>query len=70
MNNNNLTLEEYVRLCCKRSGVSLSDVARSIGKKPPNFLNQLARGNFRVSDLEKIGDAIGCDFFYEFIPKE
>jgi len=63
----NLTTAEKIRILAKRKNKSLSDIARELNKTPANFLNQLARDDFRVSDLERIAAALGVRFEYDFI---
>ena len=62
-----LTTAEKIRILAKRKNKSLSDIARELNKTPANFLNQLARDDFRVSDLERIAAALGVRFEYDFI---
>lgn len=46
--------------------MSISDIARALGKSPANMLNQLKRDDFRVSDLEKIAAVLGVQFVCDF----
>ena len=55
----NITTAEKIRILAKRKNKSISDIARELGKTPANFLNQLARDDFRESDLKKIADILG-----------
>lgn len=65
-----LTIAEKIKILAGRRGMSLSDLARALGKSPANLLNQLKRDDFRVSDLEKIAAALGVRFSYDFIECE
>lgn len=65
-----LTIKEQIKILCGRSGVSVSELARMLGKSPQNFTQQLNRNDFRVSDLEKIADKLGVVFVYDFIEKK
>lgn len=62
-------MAEQIRIIAKRKKISLSDVARKLGKSPANFLNQLSADNFRIEDLKAIADALGVVFFAEFRDK-
>lgn len=62
----NLTIAEKIKILAARHGMSVSDIARALGKSPANMLNQLKRDDFRISDLEKIAAALGVRFVYDF----
>lgn len=61
-----LTIAEKIKIIAARRGMSISDIARALGKSPANMLNQLKRDDFRVSDLEKIAAALGVRFVCDF----
>ena len=65
----NITTAEKIRILSKRKNKSLSDIARALDKTPANFLNQLARDDFRESDLYKIADAWGVVYISDFVEK-
>ena len=65
-----LTIAENIKVLAARRGLSLSDLARVLGKSPQNFIQQVGRDDFRVSDLEKIAAALGVKFEYDFIDTE
>lgn len=64
-----LELNEQIKIICGRAGISISELARRLGKTPQNFTQQLKRNDFRVSDLNQIADVLGvrfvCGFEYE-----
>ena len=62
----NLTIAEKIKILCSRKGMTISSLAAALGKSPANFLNQLKRDDFRISDLEKIAAALGVRFEYDF----
>ena len=65
-----LTIAEKIKILAARRGMSISALAAALGKSPANMLNQLKRDDFRVSDLEKIADALGVRFECDFVEKE
>ena len=65
-----MTTAEKIRILAKRKNKSLSSLAADLGKTPANFLNQLARDDFRESDLVKIADCLGVVYVSDFIEKE
>ena len=46
-----------------------AEFARRIGWSPSNYSNKLQRGDFRMSDLEKMADVLGCDLLIELTDK-
>lgn len=64
-----ITGSELIRIICDRQGVMIMDLAKRLGCTPQNLNNKLKRDNFTMNDMEKIADALGCDFVFEFKPK-
>lgn len=64
-----LTISENIKVLAARRGLSLSELARVLGKSPQNFIQQIKRDDFRVSDLEKIAAALDVNFIYDFVEK-
>lgn len=64
-------VREYIRLCCvKRGNISDAELARRTGQTPQNMNNKYSRGTFKVSELEKVAEALGAELKIEFIDKE
>lgn len=62
---------EYIRLCCvKRGNMSSAELARRTGQTPQNMNNKYKRNSFKVSELEKVADALDCDLQITFVDKE
>ena len=64
-----LTQANYIKLLCANEDVTLTELAHRIGKSQPNLSNMIARSDFRISDMEKIADALGYKFTYKFTRK-
>lgn len=64
-----LTISENIKILAARRGLSLSELARVLGKSPQNFIQQIKRDDFRISDLEKIAAALDVTFIYDFVEK-
>lgn len=59
-----------VRIACvKKGNVSFSELARRTGQSPQNLNNKYKRNVFKVSELEKIAEALDCDLRINFIDK-
>jgi len=65
-----LSILENIKLYAARKNMSMSDLARALDKSPQNFNQQLKRGDFRLSDLEKIAGVLGVSFEWDFIEKD
>lgn len=61
-----LTQANYIKLLCANEDVTLTELAEKLNKSQANFSKQMKRSNFRISDMEKIADALGYEFTYEF----
>lgn len=57
-----LELNEQIKIICMRNDISISELARRLGKTPQNFNQQLKRNDFRVSDLKLIADVLNVGF--------
>ena len=51
----------------KRYNISERELAARIGETPQNLNNKMKRDDFRVSDLEKIADALGYKLVVKFV---
>lgn len=64
-------IREYIRICCvKRGNISEAELARRTGQTPQNMNNKHKRNTFKVSELEKIAEALGAELSIRFIDKE
>lgn len=62
-----MTISEQIKILCVRSNISAAELARRMGQTPQNFNSKMKRESFTVSDLEKIGNAVGASFERNFI---
>ena len=66
-----MDIREYIRLCCvKRGNISDAELARLTGQSPQNMNNKYRRGTFKISELEKVADALNADLKISFIDKD
>ena len=47
-----------------------AELARRMGQSPQNMNNKYKRNTFKISELEKVADAMGADLKISFIDKE
>ena len=61
----------YINLCrVKRGNMSEAELARKTGQTPQNMNNKHKRNTFKVSELEKIAEALDAELKISFIDKE
>lgn len=64
-------MREYIRLCCVKCGnISEAELARRTGQTPQNLNNKYKRNTFKLSELEKIAEALGARLEVSFVDKE
>lgn len=64
-------VREYINLCRVKCGnISEAELARRTGQTPQNMNNKYKRNTFKVSELEKIAEALNADLSIRFIDKE
>ena len=64
-------VREYISLCrVKRDNMSEAELARRTGQTPQNMNNKYKRNTFKVSELEKVADALDADLRIQFIDRE
>lgn len=61
-----MTISEEIRVLCVRSGVSVAELARRIGKSPQTFNAKLKRESFTIDELEIIAGAVDAKFLRNF----
>lgn len=64
-------VREYINLCrVKRGNISEAELARRTGQTPQNMNNKYKRNTFKISELEKIADALNSDLKISFVDRE
>ncbi len=64
-------VREYINLCrVKRGNVSEAELARRTGQSPQNMNNKYKRNTFKVSELERVAEALDAELKISFIDKE
>lgn len=63
-------VREYINLCrVKRGNITEAELARRTGQSPQNMNNKYKRNTFKISELEKVADAMDADLKISFIDK-
>lgn len=64
-------VREYINLCrVKKGNMSEAELARRTGQTPQNMNNKYKRNTFKISELEKVAEAMGADLKIQFIDKK
>jgi hypothetical protein len=64
-------IREYINLCRVRGGnISEAELARRTGQTPQNMNNKYRRDTYKISELEKIAEAMEAYLQVSFIDKE
>ena len=64
-------VREYINLCrVKKGNISEAELARRTGQTPQNMNNKYKRNTFKISELEKVADALDADLKISFIDRE
>ena len=62
-----MTVGEQVKVLCVRSGISVSELARRLGKTNQAFGQKLKRGTITVDEMKEIAAACGCSYEGAFV---
>lgn len=66
-----MDIREYINLCrVKRGNMSEAELARRTGQTPQNLNNKYKRNTFKISELEKVAEALDADLKIVFIDKQ
>ena len=62
-----MTTSEQIRVLCVRSGVSLSELARTINQTPQNFNVKLKRNTVTQDELNQIAEVLNVRYEHYFV---
>ena len=61
-------VREYINLCrVKKGNISEAELARRTGQTPQNMKSKYKRNTFKISELEKVAEALGAELKIQFI---
>ena len=64
-------VREYINLCrVKKGNMTEAELARRTGQSPQNMNNKYKRNTFKISELERVAEAMGAELNISFIDKE
>lgn len=65
-----LTVGEKLRILLAKRKMSISELARRSGQSRQNLSNKLTRNNFSEQELQKLCEALNCEFEITFTMKD
>ena len=66
-----MDIQKVIKIQMVKSGIRTdAELASRCGWSKANYSNKLQRANFKLSDLETIADALGCELVIEFVEKK
>ena len=65
-----MAMTEKIKIALIKKGMSVQDLAASLGCTSQNISGKFKRDNFSEKELQEIADAMGCEFRGLFIDKE
>lgn len=64
-------VREYINLCrVKKGNMTEAELARRTGQTPQNMNNKYKRNTFKISELEKVAEAMDAELQISFLDKE
>ena len=64
-------VREYINLCrVKKGNMTEADLARRTGQTPQNMNNKYKRNTFKISELQKVAEAMDAELKITFVDKE
>ena len=61
-----MTVEQKINMALAYKGLSQAALARAIGMTPSNFNQKIKRDTFSTEELEKIAEALGAVYTFNF----
>jgi len=62
-----LTVGEQIKILCVHKGISVSELARRLGKSNQSFGQKLKRGTFSIDEMKEVAAAVDCKYEGAFI---
>ena len=62
-----MTVGEQIKILCVRSGISVSELSRRLGKTNQAFGQKIKRGTFTVDEMKEVAKAVGCEYEGAFL---
>ena len=65
-----MNVSEIIKIICVKRNITVAELSVKMGFSKQNLFNELYRNDMKVSDLEKILDALDCELKICVLDKE
>lgn len=65
-----MDINESIRILCIKRKMTVADLSVKLGNSKQNLYNKLYRNDMKISDLEKIAEALDCNVQINFTDKK
>ncbi|MGI5057341.1 helix-turn-helix domain-containing protein [Treponema socranskii] len=65
-----MNVSEIIKIICVKRNITVAELSVKMGFSKQNLFNKLYRNDMKVSDLEKILDALDCELKICVLDKE
>ena len=65
-----MNVSEIIKIICVKRNITVAELSVKMGFSMQNLFNKLYRNDMKVSDLEKILDALDCELKICVLDKE
>ncbi len=65
-----MNVSEIIKIVCVKRNITVAELSVKMGFSKQNLFNKLYRNDMKVSDLERILDALDCELKIGVLDKE
>ena len=65
-----MNISEYIKICFIKKNMKMVDVATATNQSKANLSQKINRNDMKISELEKISNALDCDLQVLFIDRK
>ena len=65
-----MNVNEIIKIICVKRNITVAELSVKMGFSKQNLFNKLYRNDMKVSDLEKILDALDCELKIGVLDKD
>lgn len=62
-----MDIAEKIRILAIKNKITVQQIAERSGQSSANLYNKLSRNDFKISELLRIADAVGCTVEVNFV---
>ena len=62
-----MDISEKIRILAIKNHITVQQIAEKSGQSSANLYNKMSRNTFKVSELERLAQAVDCDLEINFV---